>query len=72
MSEAVQSVAVGHDTLAFYFVQNCAYLLRRKFPVIEERNEASNGSLEVDVVLPESIVCVDEKGLRVQLPTPSC
>jgi hypothetical protein len=31
--------------------------------MIQERDEASDGALEVDVVLPERVVGVDEEGL---------
>lgn len=31
--------------------------------VVEVGDEAGDGALEVDVVLPEGVVCVDEQGL---------
>jgi hypothetical protein len=31
--------------------------------MIQERNEAGDGALEIDVVLPERVVGVDEEGL---------
>ncbi len=39
--------------------------------MIEERNEAGDGPLEVNIVLPESVVGVDEEGLGIQLLAPS-
>jgi hypothetical protein len=32
--------------------------------VVQIRDEGGDGSLKVDVVLPEGVVCVDEEGLR--------
>jgi hypothetical protein len=40
--------------------------------MIEERNEARNRALEINVVFPERIVGVNEKGLGIQLLAPSC
>jgi hypothetical protein len=57
---------MGHDALALHIVENFAYLLGRELVVIEKRNKLRDGALEVNVVLPESVVGVDEEGLREQ------
>ena len=62
--KAVQAVAVLHDAFALHVVEHLAHLLGRKFVVIEKRNEARDGPLEINVVLPERVVGVDEEGLR--------
>src|SRR5258708_33890436 len=64
MSKAVQSVAVFYDAFALHIVEHFPYLFGRKFVMIEKRNKASDGALEVDIVLPQRVVCVDQKNLR--------
>ncbi len=61
--EAVQAVAVRDDAFALDVVEHFAHLLGRELVMIEKRNEARDGALEVDVVLPERVVGVDEEGL---------
>ena len=65
--KAVQAVAVGHDAFALNVVENFAYLLGRKFMVIEKRNEARDRALKIDIVFPERIVGIDEKCLGASL-----
>src|SRR5579872_312324 len=62
--KTMQAVAVLCDTFALDVVKNFPHLLWGKFVVIEERNEFRDGSLEVDIVLPQRIVGVDKKVLR--------
>ena len=64
MREAVQPVAVGDDDSAFHLVQHLAHLLRRVLAMIQERNEAGDGALKIDVVFPQRVVGVDEQRLR--------
>src|SRR5271169_557626 len=66
MRKAVQPVAMRDDALALHIVEHFAHLLRRKFVVIEKRNEAGDRPLKINVVFPERIVRVDEKGLGKQ------
>src|SRR5216684_5109150 len=63
MSEALQPVAVSDDALAFHVIENLAYLSGRILVMVQEGNELSNGTFEVDIVFPESVIGVDEKGL---------
>ena len=66
VGEAVQAVAVLHDAFALHVVEHFAHLLGRELVMIEKRNKAGDGALEVDVVLPERVVGVDEEGLAGQ------
>src|SRR5947207_97005 len=61
--ETVQSIPVLHDAFALHLVEHLAHLLGRKLVVIQKRNKASDGPLEIDVVLPERVVSVDEESL---------
>jgi hypothetical protein len=62
-TEAVQAVAVGEDGCVLDTVKVSADLLGGVEAVIEVGDEAGDGSLEVDVVLPERVVGVDEQSL---------
>jgi hypothetical protein len=57
---------VLQDAFPLHIVKHFPNLLRRKFVVIEKRDEPGNCSLKVNVVFPKSIVGVDEKSLRKQ------
>ena len=63
MRETVQSVAVFHDAFALDIVEHFAHLLGRELVMIQKRDETGDGALKVDVVFPERVVGVDEKGL---------
>ena len=63
VSEALEAVAVLDDAIALDVVENLANVLGSELVVIEEFDEASDGALEVDVVLPERVVGVDEESL---------
>ena len=52
---------MSQDGFALDSIKRLANLGRRVFMVIEEADECSNGALEVDVVFPERIVCIDEQ-----------
>ena len=58
--KAVQSVSMLHNALSLHIVEHFADLLAGKFVMIEKRNKADDGSLEVDVIFPKRIVRVDE------------
>ena len=62
-AEAMQAVAVGEDGRVLDTVEVAADLFGSVDAVIEVGDEAGDGTLEVDVVLPEGVVCVDEQGL---------
>jgi len=62
-TEAVQTVAVGEDGCVLDAIEMAANLFGGMDAVIEVGDEAGDGSLEVDVVLPEGVVGVDQKGL---------
>src|ERR1700727_2170834 len=61
--KAVQTVTVLQNAIALHIIQNLAYLLGRKFMVVEERNESGDRSLEINIVFPERVVRVDKKSL---------
>lgn len=63
VAEAVQAVAPGEDGGVFDAVEVAADLLGRVDAVVEVGDERGDGALEVDVVLPESVIRVDEQGL---------
>ena len=63
MCEAMQPVAVAHDGFAFHLIQHFPNLLGAVLVVIQERDKAGNGALEVNVIFPKRIVGVDEKTL---------
>src|SRR5579872_1647390 len=63
MGKALQAVSVLDDAFALDIVEHFAHLLGREFMMIEERNEARDGALEVDVVLPERVVGINEECL---------
>ena len=63
VGEAVQAVSVLDDTVALDVVKDFADLFRGEFVMIQEFDEARDGALEVDVVLPEGVVGVDQKRL---------
>jgi len=62
-AEAVQTVAVGEDGCVFDAIEVAADLFGGVDAVIEVGDEAGDGALEVDVVLPEGVIGVDEQGL---------
>jgi hypothetical protein len=63
LAEAVEAVAVGSDGGVLDLVEMAAYLFGGVDAVVEVGDEAGDGALEVDVVLPEGVVGVDEQGL---------
>ena len=62
-AEAVEAVAVGEDGVMLYAVEVAANFFRGVDAMIEVGDEAGDGLLEVDVVLPEGVVGIDEQGL---------
>ena len=62
-AKAVQAVAVGEDGGVLDMVEVAADLFTGVDAMIEVGDEAGDGALEVDVVLPERIVGVDEQSL---------
>ncbi len=72
MRETVQAITVFHDAFALHVIEHFAHLLGRELVVIQKRDEAGDGPLEVNVVLPERVVGVDEEGLGDKLLAPSC
>src|SRR5260221_10857669 len=66
VGETAQAVSLLPDAFSLHVVEHLAHLLGRKLVMIEKRNEARNGPLEVDVVFPQRVVGVDEESLRKQ------
>src|SRR5258708_4912104 len=64
MSKAVQPVTMFYNAFALHIVEHFPYLFGRKFVMIQKGNKTSDGALEVDIVLPQCVVCVDQKSLR--------
>jgi hypothetical protein len=62
-AEAAEAVSVGVNGRVLDAVEVLTHLFGGVNPVVQVRDKGRNGSLEVDVVLPEGIVCVDEEGL---------
>src|SRR2546430_16462449 len=63
VSEAVQAISVRDDAFAFNFVQNPPNLLGRIFMMIQKRNEAADGELEINVVFPQVVLGADQQRL---------
>jgi len=61
--KALHAVAVLLDRRAFNAVEVFADLFRRMHPMVEVGDEGGDGSLEVDIVLPQSVVRVEEQGV---------
>src|SRR5713226_5560244 len=51
--------SIAHDP--FYIIQNSSYLLWSELGVIEERNKGVNSLLEVDVILPKCVICINQE-----------
>src|SRR6266566_335761 len=51
--------SIAHE--AFHVIQHRPYLLSRESGVIEERNKGMNGLLKIDIVLPKSIICINQE-----------
>ena len=64
VGKAVNAVSVRLDRFALDLIEASTNLLRREFAVIEKGNEICDGPLEVDVVLPERVICIDQQRLR--------
>ena len=62
-AEAVEAVAVAADGGVLDAVEVLADLFGGVDAVVEVGDEAGDGALEVNVVLPEGVVGVDEEGL---------
>src|SRR5215472_6848042 len=63
MSKAVRAVAAFQNRLALDFIQKQPHFLWVHVPVVQPFNEISDGPFEVDVVLPESIVAINQQCL---------
>jgi hypothetical protein len=63
LAEAVEAVAVGADGGVLDLIEMASHLFSGMDAVVEVGDEAGDGALEVDVVLPERVVGVDEQGL---------
>ena len=61
--EAVQAVTVLDIAFAFDIVEHFANLLGSELVMVKECDEAGDGTLEVDVVLPERVVGIDQEAL---------
>jgi hypothetical protein len=68
LAEALEAVASGRDGGVLAAVQMLAYLLGGVDAVVEIGDEGGDGALEVDVVLPQRVVCIDEQRLVGRVP----
>jgi len=64
MGKAVETVSVLYYAFALDIVEDFADLFGLELVMVQEFNEACDGALKVDVVLPESVVGVDEESLH--------
>ena len=62
LAEALQAVALRLNGCPFDLVEVLADLFGRVHAVVEVGDERGDGSLEVDVVLPQRVVGVEEQG----------
>lgn len=63
VTKTVKSVAASGDGGVFNVVETLADLLRAIDTVVEIGDEGCDGPLEVDIVLPQRVVCIDQQGL---------
>ena len=63
LTKAAESVAARGDGGVLTTIEMVANLFGRVDSVVEIADEGGDGTLEVDVVLPERVVGVDEEGL---------
>ena len=63
IGEAVNAITMLDDAVALHLVQLGPHLNRRVLLMVEKGDEAGNRPLEVNVVFPERVIGVDEKGL---------
>src|ERR1700712_3601551 len=66
--EALEAVSVGSDRGAFAAIQMLPDFFRGMHAVIEIGDEGGDRALEVDVVLPESVISIEENGLARRFP----
>jgi hypothetical protein len=62
-AEAVKAVTVGADSVVFNSVEVAPDLFRGMNAMIKVGDEAGDGTLEVDIVLPKSVVGINQQGL---------
>ena len=62
-SEAGEPVAVRENRFALDGIQGLAHFSGRVRVVVQIADEGGDGALEVDIVLPESVVRIDEERL---------
>ena len=62
-AEAFEAIAMSFDGGALNMVEALADFFGGVNAVVEVRDEGGDGALEVDVVLPQSVVGVEEEGL---------
>lgn len=65
VAEAVEAVAISVDTGMLDAVEMLANLFWSVDAVVQIRDEGGDRALEVNVVLPKSIVCIDKESLRI-------
>src|SRR5262245_17239738 len=63
MSKTMRAVAAFQNGFAFYLIQKQADLVGSHLLMVEPAHELRDGSLEVDVVLPQRVVGIDEQSL---------
>jgi len=62
-TKAAQAISVGLDGGVFDLVEVAADFFRSMDAMVEIGDEAGDCPLEVDVVLPKGVICVDEQSL---------
>jgi len=62
-TKALKPVAVGADGVVFDSIEVASNLFSGVYAVIEIGDKAGNRALEVDVVFPKGVICINEQGL---------
>src|ERR1700722_17271076 len=67
LGKAGKPVAMRKDGIALSLIQRLPHLLRRVGEMIKVGNIRGDGTLKVDVVFPERVVSINEKGLALRI-----
>jgi len=62
-TKALKSVAVGADSVVFDSIKVASDFFSGVYAVIEIGDETDNRALEIDVVFPKGVICIDQQSL---------
>ena len=63
MSKAVRAVSVLQDSFSLHLIKELPHFRRGKVLVVQPLDKPGDRLLEIDVVFPEGVVSINEKGL---------